>query len=140
MTPFALEDGYITEKELAHFRHLRLVVERLPDKIISGELSCHHVCHALAQEYGNTVVDGYFGHICNHSWLVLRTNKRGEQVIADMYPVAGASSFLVFTHTLTAWHGLYKPSTDVLMHVKARDREFSENVRLVRRAISAMNT
>jgi hypothetical protein len=128
MTPFAVKSKDITQEDYAQFRIMRELVERLPDKIIEPELSCHHVCHALGRAFNVQVADGYFGYTHNHSWLVLRKNRVGEQVIADMYPVASAASFLVFAQRLTPWASLYKPNKDVLPHVRVHDRKFEQNV------------
>jgi len=85
---------------------MRGIIEDMPD--FEGEvLTCHSVCRALAERFPVEYVDGRFGEMHDHSWL---TEASAPGVIMDMYPVAGASSFIVFTQNfLLPWRDLYKP-------------------------------
>ena len=129
MTPESVQNGSITSSEVELFRRMRRAVERMPN-VDWGEtlLSCHHLCHALAHIFkGVTPVDGSFGRGMGHSWLVLRNTKDGP-IIADMYPVVGAASFLIHAHWITPWAKLYLPRPEALTEARSRDPNFEQHV------------
>ncbi len=105
MTPYAISSGSIPPELVECFRIMRNVIENLPD-FEGEELTCHAVCTALAKRYNLTCIDGHFGVGNEHSWLI---DPAHPKVVMDMYPVAGASSFIVFNHWLVPWHALYIP-------------------------------
>lgn len=103
MTPHAVKRGDIPKDVLDLFRTMRELVEQMSD--IEGEtISCHSICLALAELFPVTYHEGKLG-ICDHSWLRSKTN---PAVLMDMYPIAGAASFLVFTDShVLPWPTLY---------------------------------
>lgn len=112
MKPHVLETGDITPEQYALFLEMRAIFERLPDFDLPMPVSCHMICRAFAENFSVECVDGHFSRGCDHSWLVLGRKNREEhgedtQVIADMYPVAGAAPFLVYTFFLVPWSRLY---------------------------------
>lgn len=106
MTPYSIAQGYIPQEVFDQFKMMRDFVENLPD--IEGEvITCHAICRVLAGKYPDFLeAEGTFGDIYTHSWLVCRMYPK---IILDMYPVAGASSFIVWTGAfLLPWFRLYK--------------------------------
>ena len=130
MTPESVLNGSITSTEVELFRKMRGAVERMPDVAWGGVLlSCHHVCHALATVFEEVMaVDGIFGKSMEHGWLVLRETRRDGPVIADMYPIAGASPFLVHAYWVTPWAKLYQPRLETIAEVQSRDLNFGQHV------------
>lgn len=108
MTPYAVQSGDIPPSLLRRFREMRSKLEELPD-FEEELLTCHSVSFAFAKHYGHGLqcVDGAFGGLHDHSWIV---DVGSPGVILDMYPVAGASSFIVVTsYSLLPWFKLYVP-------------------------------
>lgn len=106
MTPVAVSEGCIPYEVLQLFRRMRSAVEEVPD-MPATLLTCHAVCQALAAKFGGVeVVEGKFAG-SEHSWL---TPTGYPAIVMDMYPWAGASSFIVFTDCLLLpWQQLYVP-------------------------------
>lgn len=103
MTPHTVKRGDIPKEVLELFRKMRTVVEEIPD--IEGQMfSCHSICQALAKLFTVTYHEGKIG-MCDHSWLRSETN---PAVLMDMYPIAGAASFVIFTDShILPWPELY---------------------------------
>ena len=103
MTPHAVGRGDIPRDVLKLFRTMRGIVEDMPD--IGGEtISCHSLCQALAKVFPVTYHEGRLG-MCDHGWLRSETH---PAVLMDMYPIAGAASFIVFTDShVLPWPDLY---------------------------------
>jgi hypothetical protein len=114
MQPFALQAGDIQTADYEMFVTMRRIFEALPDLGNEPVVSCHMVTRAFARHFPVTVVDGHFGRGCHHSWLVLRDRTPDGLVIADLYPVAGASPILLFAHWITPWSKLYMPDPAVM--------------------------
>jgi hypothetical protein len=104
MTPHAVKREDIPGGVLKLFREMRNIVEEIPD--IEGEMiSCHSICQALAELFHVTHHEGKLG-MCSHSWLRSKTN---PAVLMDMYPIAGAASFIIFTDShVLPWPTLYE--------------------------------
>jgi hypothetical protein len=93
------------------FKEMRFFVENMPD--IKGEiLTCHAMCEALVQMYPDfSHTEGTFGDLYDYSWI---TSNYNQGIVLDMYPVAGASPFIIYRGiSLLPWHRLYlkKPIT-----------------------------
>ncbi len=135
MTPYTVRNGCITPPQVSLFKKMCALVERVPDPEWSVELSCHHLCHALARICPGAVAqDGYFGKGCEHSWLVLepsleaaRTDWRAR-IVADMYPWGGASPLLVYTFWSLQWNKLYIADDRVIQNVRSRETAFDVHV------------
>lgn len=106
MTPMSVTCGHIPEDVLTEFKEVRTFVETMPT-IDDEVLTCHSVCKAIALLHPNfSYVEGSFGGVYNHSWL---TVKEHPNIILDLYPVAGASPFIVYAGiSLLPWFSLYK--------------------------------
>lgn len=104
MTPHVVEIDEIPRDLYETFKTMRGIVESLPD--IEGELiSCHSLCKALTHFFPVTYHEGDCG-ISNHGWL---RSEKHPAVLMDMYPVAGASSLIVFTDSMVLpWEGVYR--------------------------------
>ena len=104
MTPHVVKRGDIPKEVLSLFRKMRNIIEELPD--IEGQIiSCHAICQALAELFPVTYHEGKIG-MCDHSWL---RSKTSPAVLMDMYPIAGAASFIVFTDShVLPWPMLYE--------------------------------
>lgn len=104
MTPHAVKLGDIPEDVLNLFREMRRITEEVPD-LEGGAISCHSLCQALATLFPVTYHEGKLG-MCDHGWLRSKTN---PAVLMDMYPIAGAASFLIFTDShVLPWPTLYE--------------------------------
>ena len=104
MTPHAVKRGDVPRDVLDLFRTMREIVEQIPDTE-DETISCHSICQALAELFPVTYHTGKLG-ICDHSWLRSKTN---PAVLMDMYPIAGAASFFIFTDShLLPWLTLYE--------------------------------
>lgn len=103
MTPYVVSSGYIPQSLMDMFITMRNAFEALPD--FEGEIiTCHALCTAFAKRYDLTCIDGYFEKGNQHSWII---DPEYPKVIFDMYPVGGASSFIVYMHWLLPWDKLY---------------------------------
>ncbi len=137
MTPYAVENGDISREDFEMFKNMRARVENLPDNLLDGTLiSCHHICHALAGIFDVEVVDGRFDRSSQHSWLVLQRRtfeEDGENslVIADMYPVAGASASLLYTAWCTPWKNMYVKDPDFTKRAITHP-DFQRQVQIIR--------
>ena len=104
MTPHVVALGDIPEDVLRLFRKMRCLVELLPD-IENEVISCHSLCQSLALMFPATYHEGKLG-MCDHGWLRSGTN---PAVLMDMYPIAGAASFVIFTDShVLPWSTLYE--------------------------------
>ena len=86
------------------FASVAAFVEGSPDvELSSGRVvSCHMVARATAKRFGLPCVDGVFGGIVEHSWLVL------PDYIIDVYPVGALHPQLLHTKYLTTpWGALF---------------------------------
>ncbi len=142
MKPHVLETGDITPEQYALFLQMRDVFERLPDFEFGKPVSCHMICRAFAENFPVECVDGHFGRGCDHSWLVLGRKNREEhgedtRVIADMYPVAGAAPFLVYTFFLVPWPALYIEDESVTAAFRD-EPTFLERVGIIATAIDEL--
>jgi hypothetical protein len=138
MTPIALQGRDILPEDYDLFLTMRQIFEALPD--LSGEpvVSCHMVTRAFAAHFPVEVVDGHFGRGSHHSWLVLRDLRPDGLVIVDIYPVAGASPFLVYAYWITSWAKLYIPDPTVVEGII--DEAFSKRVALLSKAVGDLKT
>ena len=103
MTPYTVSTGDIPTELLSTFYKMRATFERLPD--FEDELiTCHAICSAFAQHFNLTCVDGYWGTGNEHSWII---NPKYPKVIIDMYPIGGATPFIIFKHWILPWDKLY---------------------------------
>jgi hypothetical protein len=118
MTPYAISSGYIPQPLLDIFHIMRTAFEKLPD-FEDEVITCHALCTAFAKRYDLTCVDGYFGTGNEHSWLI---KEEHPKVIIDMYPIGGASPFIVYKHWILPWDKLYIPK---VFHIdkESRDRQ-----------------
>ena len=107
MTPYAVSTGDIPASVLDVFHSMRDVVETIPD--LQGEdMTCHALCHALSNFFPVIYQEGYCGNHMQHGWLIHRD---APGVVLDMYPIAGASSFIVLTSMRhLPMHAMYKPA------------------------------
>ena len=127
MRTYAVRAGCIAPAILSLFDALVVDFHALPDLDPEDRVSCHAVCRALAmRQESATCIDGWFhsvGH--DHSWLDL-----GNGVIADIYPIAGTTPFLVdASHFMVPWHRLYIPHPK-LLDEGDRDRAQHDDVAL----------
>ncbi len=137
MTPYTLNEHFVTGEQLGMFKYIRHVLEQAPDITWGIHIpSCHHVCHALASVFPIVRVnDGYFGKGEPHSWLEFEPSlhatraDRRARVIADMYPIAGVTPFLVYTFFMTTWAKLYIPDVYVLSNVMRENPLFNDQVK-----------
>lgn len=126
MIPYCVSSGDIPKQLVELFHTMRTAFENLPD--FEGELiTCHAVCTAFAEHYNLTCIDGYFDIGGQHSWLI---DPEYPNVILDIYPVAGASSFIIYKHWATIWAKLYTP---IVFDIDTEIRE-----RQVKKILSAL--
>jgi hypothetical protein len=105
MTPAAVLSDHIPQSIVDQFKVMRFFVENMTD--IKGEvLTCHAMCEALVRLYTDfTHVEGTFGDLHDHSWI---TSNQNHGIVLDMYPVAGASPFIIYRGiSLLPWFRLY---------------------------------
>ena len=106
---YAAAKGTIKPSDMALFWNIVRIVEHLPDIVFDpkerdwglckNQVTCHLVCRALAAHFPAEYVDGYFTRGYQHSWLL--PNSRSS--IIDVYPVAGASPFIVSVPRPSPW-------------------------------------
>jgi hypothetical protein len=142
MELYAVTSGNISPDKLTIFRRMRDAVEAIkdPDPHRSGDTSCHHICVALSRVHPATTQHriGHFGGTAEHSWLVLSEGDDGP-IIADMYPVAGGSSFLVHAYFNSPWYKLYVPYSPLLSGLESRIPNFYSTVDLIAQSIRDYN-
>ncbi len=87
------------------FLRVKEKIKNIPEvNLPSGKnLSCHIVCRLLSKLTGLKFRDGYFGTMCDHSWLVC-----GRYII-DPYPIGMLDVPVIFeTEYMLPWGKLYK--------------------------------
>ena len=141
MTPYIRQFVVNTDYEL--FMQIRAVVEKLPDIDLDynedGEkiiLSCHMLARALGRVFGLRWVDGLYAGVGNHAWLVFPH----KMYILDCYPVhtLGGPLLINAKEWLSPGQMLYKRKRRVLKSIRARRPSFRRSVRLIERAIRAI--
>lgn len=116
MKTYAERAGYIPAEKIAIFQRMAADVKAMPDLDPADLASCHAVCRALELRHkGARCVDGWFGGVGQeHSWMDL-----GEGIVADMYPIAGITPFLVdASHWMSPWNRFYTPKPDLLHNAR----------------------
>lgn len=121
---YAASKGNINPTDIELFGKIQVILVELPDIVFDpserhwdecrNQISCHLICKALARHFKAAVGDGYFVRGYQHSWLLPAS---GSSII-DVYPVAGASPFIVANDPASPWHKLYIKSGEF-------DRKFS---------------
>ncbi len=144
MQPFALKTGAISLKQFKMFQELRAIFELLPEFKFHKPVSCHIICRAFAENYPVECIDGHFSKGCDHSWLVLErhtmeTHGDTDSVIADMYPVGGATPFLIHDYYKLPWRELYIED-DTVTAAFAETETFREQVSIVATEIDLLRS
>ena len=94
MIPYAVKCGRVPMGIYREFLTMCRYTQMFPDPP-EGDLTCHAVCKALAMRFESfRCVDGHFDGIFQHSWLV---PSKHQNIVVDMYPVAGVGSFMLDT-------------------------------------------
>lgn len=107
MTPYAVSEGHISAESQALFLAMRSQAEALPNIEDDEIFSCHSICEAFAKVFPVLHRFGHFGKSCEHSWLV--PEQQPNDVVMDMYPVAGSCPFIVYTGAIMPpWGYLYR--------------------------------
>ncbi len=142
MQPYALKTGSISLEQFQMFQEMRTIFELLPEFKFHNPVSCHVICRAFAENYPVECVDGHFSKGCDHSWLVLErhlmeTHGDTDSVIADMYPMGGATPFLVHAHFILPWYSLYIEDPSVTASF-CETEVFREQISVVATAIDSL--
>lgn len=116
---YAASEGNIHPADMELFGKIEVILTEMPDMVFDpnerhwdhcrNQISCHLICKALARHVEATVGDGYFIRSYQHSWLLPAS---GSSII-DVYPVAGASPFIVANDPASPWPKLYSRSDDL---------------------------
>lgn len=112
MRTYAVRQGMIPAAKVELFESMRSQIADLPDLEPDDRVSCHVLTRVLASlNDGPVVIDGWFGGKGNeHSWLDI-----GDGLIADVYPIGGATPFLVdASGWWNPWNKLYVPHPAVM--------------------------
>jgi hypothetical protein len=119
MTPYCVQQGFITPAQLTLFHRVVDALHELP----SG-LDCHEVCHRIAQKIDGLVhVKGRFNH-WDHSWFVIS----GTTVVIDVYPWAcGTGPFMVDCRTSSPWATLYKEESHEYAELDNKENKEAES-------------
>lgn len=87
MTPFA--NQYVSQEEMNIYEVIVLIVRNMRDIDLGRDedgkaivLSCHMLARAIGKIFNLKIVDGYYHHGYEHSWLVTPSGH-----IIDVYPV-----------------------------------------------------
>ena len=117
---YAAAKGNIKPADMTLFGNVARIVEHLPDivfdpkerewELCKNQVTCHLICRALAAYFPAECVDGYFTKGYQHSWLV----PHSRSSIIDVYPVAGASPFIVSMDWRSPWKKFYLPADTYL--------------------------
>ncbi|NNM83737.1 hypothetical protein HKL94_00750 [Candidatus Parcubacteria bacterium] len=136
----------IPSDDMEMFRRIAKVVQEIPDKLFDPEnkhvncinhYSCHLICRGVEAHFkGVRTEDGYFHRHHQHSWLV---SKSGRSII-DVYPVAGATPFIVSTERASPWSELYKINTRYsgMFHTDTFRANVETTIRLVGQTIERL--
>lgn len=129
---YAASKGNISPADMELFYRIQVILIEMPDIVFDpterdwdhckNQISCHLICRALAQHFDAEVGDGFFVRGYQHSWLI----PASKSSIIDVYPVAGASSFIVANDPASPWTKLYITS-DKLDH-KFMTRQFRDRL------------
>jgi hypothetical protein len=106
MIPISVLSDHIPQYIVNQFKEMRSFVENFPN--IQGEIiTSHAMCEALIHIYTEySHIEGTFGELHDHSWIVCKEN---PNIVLDMYPIAGASPFIVYAGiSRVPWFKLYE--------------------------------